>query len=358
MFHVEQKKVNQMASYTMELRNYIEMWTQETEDLSYAERIEVGRTKLFDFPYPVWNDQYKKEFETKFIRNFYMREIGFETEQLFKMRLENWLAINMPYYNQLLESELLQDGYNPLTNSKTEVKHNRKNQREQDDLRNRMQNVGESETTDQTATMNEDSSFNTDEKAEVNRTLDRTQNTEDVGNSETDSTRSENENTDGSSESFDRKLTDQTPDGRLGITANDGTGVINYASEIEENRNTGTTEGSRDVTGSEASETSTTNSQDVTGKDTEKVNSDTNTNGVSETDTSTQSNIDREMNRDTTDRDTLDREVRDNEDFLENREGKIGVVSFAKLLMQHRQTFLRVEKEMFREMQVLFMGIY
>ena len=90
-----------MASYTMPLRDYIEMWSQHIPDISTRERIEIGRKKLFDFPYPIFDEKYRKEFETKFIRNFYMKEIGFETEELFKFRLENWLTINMPYLQVL-----------------------------------------------------------------------------------------------------------------------------------------------------------------------------------------------------------------------------------------------------------------
>src|SRR4051794_36040800 len=109
-----------MASYTMELRNYIEMWAQN-EDLPTREIIERGRSKLFDFEYPLFDPDYKKVFETHFIRKFYMREIGFETEGLFKFQLETWLIINMPYFNKLFESEMLQ--YDPLSNTKLDVTH-------------------------------------------------------------------------------------------------------------------------------------------------------------------------------------------------------------------------------------------
>src|SRR5690606_30755344 len=56
-----------------------------------------------------------------FIRHFYMREIGFETEGLFKFYLETWLLVHMPYYNQLFKSELIE--YDPLSNSQVIVAH-------------------------------------------------------------------------------------------------------------------------------------------------------------------------------------------------------------------------------------------
>jgi hypothetical protein len=81
MFHVEQEVVK-MSSYTMQLREYIEQATQDIEEMSIKDRIEAGRPKLFDFSYPIFDTNYKAIFETHFIRNFYTREIGFETEGL------------------------------------------------------------------------------------------------------------------------------------------------------------------------------------------------------------------------------------------------------------------------------------
>src|SRR5699024_4304578 len=123
-----------MAMYTMELRNYIEKFSQYDENLTIDERIEIGREKLFDFDNPFFDENYRDQFERNFINELYMREIGFETEELFKMRLRNWLRKNMGYYNKLFESELLK--YDPLSNSKMEVHHTKENDKEQTDLRN------------------------------------------------------------------------------------------------------------------------------------------------------------------------------------------------------------------------------
>src|SRR5699024_6383614 len=104
-----------MATYTMPLKAIIEQPTQNRDDLTLKQRLEVGRVNFFkDMDYPIFNEHYRSEFESKFIRYFYNKEIGFETESLFKFELETWLQINMPYYNQLFESELLE--YDPLTN--------------------------------------------------------------------------------------------------------------------------------------------------------------------------------------------------------------------------------------------------
>lgn len=176
-----------MASYTMELRACLEKWSQD-ESLPVREVIEKGREKLFDFPYPLFDPEYKKVFETHFIRKFYMREIGFETEGLFKFNLETWLIINMPYFNKLFESELLQ--YDPLANQKVEVKQTKKRDRDQ--------------TVDSTS---EGSSTSSNEQ-DTNGTLNE--------------------------DNFDRRLESDNPDSRLAITTEDGKGVIEYAKNIKE----------------------------------------------------------------------------------------------------------------------------
>ena len=191
-----------MASYTMELRTYIEAWSQyDTRPLTTAEKIEIGRKKLFDFNYPFFDPDYKAVFETNFIRQFYMTEIGFETEEYFKFQLETWLRINMTYFNKMFESELLE--YNPLFNTDFTEDSNRKNDKGKKDVR------------------------------DTTQTANTTGNTSGVSSS--DVTSSGTSDGTGTQDNFNRKLDSDNPDSRLAITVNDGEGSIAYASSIEEN---------------------------------------------------------------------------------------------------------------------------
>lgn len=253
-----------MSRYTTQLRTIIESPSQYQTGLSTRDKIEIGRKTLFDFEYPIFDETYRKVFETHFIRNFYMREIGTETEGLFKFNLETWLLINMPYFNKLFESELLD--YDPLTNSKMETTHTKTTDKDRADTRNT------------------------------------------TGNTTNDGTRNDS----ATAESFNRELESDTPDNRLAITTAEGEGVIEYASKIEEDK---------------ANSTSTGNST------------------TSETQNST---ID----------DTVNSEINETEDFIMNRLGKIGVQTYAKMLQEHRSAFLRIEKQIFDEMQELFMMVY
>lgn len=273
-----------MASYTMELREYLEMWSQEEDGKSHSDIIEKGRPKLFSFDYPIFDKDYKKVFETNFIRNFYMREIGFETEELFKFQLETWLRINMPYWNKMFESELIE--YDPLINSKVDVTANKEVDKSQVDNRN----------------------INQTSKADGTNKV--------IGTSDT--------TTNGTSvnDDFTRVLDSNNPDSRLAITTNDGQGVIEYASSIQEQSNNGKTT----TTGKEDNDTTSNQTTSDTATGTKK--------------------------------DALESDINETEDYIQHRVGKIGVQSYAKLLTDHRNAFLRIEKKIFEEMQQLFMLVY
>lgn len=197
-----------------------------------------------------------------------MREIGFETEELWKFQLENYLRINMGYWNNMFKSELLE--FDPLSNTKTDSTHDQTNK--------------------QTVSANSETKGTT------------------TGNStqKTDGTLTDDD--------FSRKLESDTPDERLAITANDGQGVIEYASRIEEDNanNKKTSSGTGSSTNSDTSDV---------------------------TNTATQTND-------------------ETESFSAHKEGKIGVQSFSKMVQEYRETFLRIEKEIFKEMNQLFMLVY
>lgn len=245
-----------MSRYSTQLRTFIETQSYDQPTLSHKDKIEIGRPKLFDFDYPIFDPAYKKVFETHFIRKFYMREVGFETFGLFKFQLETWLIINMPYFNKMFESELIQ--FDPLENSKSSNHWTK---------------------TNDTSSTSKSNSSNT---------------------SSSDST--------STNDDFNRNIDSDTPDSRLQLTARDGEGVIEYASQISENTNNGKT---------------------------------TNNGNTSES-----SNI------------SADGTINETEDYIQSRSGKIGVQSYSKMLNEYRDSFLRIENKIFEEMQQLFMLVY
>lgn len=92
-----------MASYTTQLRTIVQSYSLDQTGLKVDERIKISLPYIFDFYFPIWTDGLEK-FETDFIRHFYMREIGFETVGLFKLKLEEKLNLIMPYYVDLYQT--------------------------------------------------------------------------------------------------------------------------------------------------------------------------------------------------------------------------------------------------------------
>lgn len=56
---------------------------------------------IFDFDYPIFREEFRKEFEQQFIDYFYLEEIAHETIGQFKQRLKLKLNMVMSYYNGL-----------------------------------------------------------------------------------------------------------------------------------------------------------------------------------------------------------------------------------------------------------------
>jgi hypothetical protein len=261
------KVVAKMSSYTIPLKDIVALYSMD-ESMAIKDQIETARPKLFDFDYPIFDENYRNVFETHFIRNFFMREIGFESEGLFKFNLETWLNIHMPYFNKIFESELID--YDPLTNTKMDESSNRKG------------------SSNQTSTSSSDSTSATNSTNNANGTLTDNQ--------------------------FNRELESNNPDTRLQLTANNGSGVIEYASNIKENSDTGT-----------------------------KTSNNTSTGSANDTSSATS---------------TSNGSLNNTEDYLSHKFGKIGSQTFSAMINEYRGSLQRVEKMIFKEMQELFMLVY
>lgn len=96
----------------------------------YETIIDSTLLDIFPFSFPIYDPASKqvvpsiqngvmnakaKDLCTKIIKHYYMREIGFETIELWKMKLDEKLNLIMPFYNQLYASEELNKD-NPLEN--------------------------------------------------------------------------------------------------------------------------------------------------------------------------------------------------------------------------------------------------
>ena len=84
-----------MSKYTTELRFIIE-----------------SGFPLFTFNYPFYDESKREEFQNRFIKHFYFREIGLETAELFRHFLEIKFNEVLPYYNEMFRTAQIK--YDPL----------------------------------------------------------------------------------------------------------------------------------------------------------------------------------------------------------------------------------------------------
>lgn len=301
-----------MSMYTTPLRAIIERYSQDDPTLTRDERIAIGRPKLFDFDYPIFDSDFKSVFETNFIKDFYTREIGFETEELFKQKLEAWLLMNMDYYNSLFESERLH--YDPLINFEMveakdgETTTNRKDNRTIEQETNTQQD----DTTDETSKTNRDetTSQDTDTKQKYNTKTDE--------------------------DYFNRTIHSDNPDSRLRLSTKDGGGTIEYASDISE----------------DTGDTSTKTDGDTTTDTKSKTDSDI------DTDTDAKTEREMESEQETSHDEDYKRDVETMDNYLQRNFGKIGVRSYADMIMEYRRSLLRVQRQIHNELSQLFMLVY
>ena len=107
-----------MSKYTAEIRTICESKYRETYSGDLPTKVDDIITAvapvIFDFDFPIFDENYRLVFEKNILRHFYMREIGLETYGLWKLKLEDKLMEIMPYLNRFY-SMYVQD-FNPMYN--------------------------------------------------------------------------------------------------------------------------------------------------------------------------------------------------------------------------------------------------
>ena len=302
-----------MSSYTMQLRTIIEQASQYETGLTHNERIEIGRKKLFNFDYPIFDERYRKQFETNIIKEFYFKEIGFETEGRFIFELEHFLNLNMPYYNKLFESELIE--FDPLESYSLETVSKRE--------------IDSDKTENKNNQLTSDSETQGTDKNTGKQTTDSTNNQTHTENDSVTNTETGND--------FNRQIYGDTPENRLQLTTKaDGSGVLEYATNITENA-------SANQNNSESQRNSSSSTDDIQSS-------------VVDTTNNTTSSVNNQSNMNQTESNTENSDI--DESFTESKRGSIGVKTYSEMLLEYRETFIRIEKMIFKEMKELFMLVY
>lgn len=93
-----------MSKYTTQIRWLVENSTTDMDGQPISSRIAASAPKIFDFYFPIWEEEYRHVLEKKILMHYFNKEIGMETVALWKLYLEERLNLIMPYYNQLYET--------------------------------------------------------------------------------------------------------------------------------------------------------------------------------------------------------------------------------------------------------------
>lgn len=291
-----------MSKYTTELRFICETEAGKTESVGYSkvdEVIAAALPHIFDFDFPIFDENYRETLETKIIRHYYTREIGLETYGLWKLKLQTKLNEIMPYYNKLYESELYT--YNPLY-----------------DVDLTTTNVGQ-KTGENT---NVDSRTSSKTNSE-NTTSNGTNNVESKGN-ETNIGATKNSGT----RNYQRDdAYSDTPQGTLNNVKN-----LNYLTNARNIVDTEMTNESGDTTGASTSENTQveTNQQTVNSSGTE---TDRNEGSMVGTSKST-------------------------EDYVLHVMGKSAGTNYARMIKDFRDNLLNIDMDIIRDLSDLFMMIW
>lgn len=339
-----------MSKYTTEVRYICESLAGLRESKGFNdvdEILNIATPQVFNFDFPIFDENYRFALEKKILRHYYTREIGMETYGAWKLKLQDKLCMIMPYYNELYKSATLE--FNPFYDVDLTTDHSR--------------NKDGSSNTDSKTTRNSDRKSIGKYRDNSQKNFDET--LTNSGTSNTTSSGSEN-GTDAriDSKSGNRSGTDNntrwdlysdTPQGGIQGVANAedpslaNNGYLTNARKITDAgtdsdtySDSGSTEGTYGKTSSGTRANTSSGTSNKTGADTLLKTTD------KDFDSSQKENNTAKVTTDITNVET----------YLEHVKGKRGSVTYSSMLKEYRETFLNIDKLVIDELSDLFFGLW
>lgn len=378
-----------MSKYTTEIRFLCESKAGKTESVGYNSIDEVLNTAaplIFNFDFPIYDEAYRLPLEKRILKHYYTREISEETVGLWQLRLEDRLNLIMPYYNKLYTSALLD--FNPLYDVDLQTEHTRKNDETRNGNVNREETstrgVSDSENTEGEAvknnTVNEEvnrsKSGTEDNSREFSESGTENKNRNNVNENSSETSRSgeeKNEETDNRNAN-DWELYSDTPQSGITGVMNAGgnlatSGYLTNATNTLKSENE-IKDRSRNTSENESVSGKTEESEIENGLS-EKSGNESGNKNMSETGRDTtvgRSTISDEYSntkaRTTNENGTVNVSGIENtivdslEDYSERVFGKRGGMSYSKMILEFRQTFLKIDQMILDELSDLFFGLW
>lgn len=114
-----------MSKYTTEVRFICETAAGFDASQGYAkvdEIIGLAVPHIFDFEFPIFDEEHRPELCKKILKHYYTREIGAETVGLWKLWLNTRMNEIMPYYNEMYKTAAIE--YDPTHNINSTTSRN------------------------------------------------------------------------------------------------------------------------------------------------------------------------------------------------------------------------------------------
>lgn len=291
-----------MSKYTTELRFICENAAGLKESEGYskvADIIQKAIPNVFNFEFPIFDENYRNVICTKILKHYYTREISEETVGLWKLRLDTRLNEIMPYYNQLYKSELIE--FNPMYDTDLTTRHNA--QRDETTKKNEEEAESRTGSNEYTKAVADDSSTENTEKTT----------TADNGTTTNNDTRKE--------------LYSDTPQGSLQNVENE-TYLTNARKVADSKSETRANTGGSESTSNATYKDSLSDTGDGSFKEDNSV---TRTGNV---------------------------ELNSTDEYVNMVSGKSAGGSYSKMLEEFRKTFLNIDVMIIEELNDLFFGLW
>lgn len=393
-----------MSSYTTEVRFICESYAglDKSEGFSSIDSvIEKAIPFVFDFSFPIFDENYRIPLEKKILKHFYTREICEETVGLWKLRLEETLEEIMPYYNQLYKTQI--DGINPYYNIDLTTDHKGQGTKDTDGT-NTNAKTGSKTTTDNTTY----DGFREHTETRDNDTLTKgtiktvnyggdkitredgteggwskniqDKNTNEIGKENTkDNIKTDTTNTAYGIEKNINRFSD-TPQGSLqNMTAVDKNNLYLTTATIDDKSTSSNSNTSGKETDTGEKTTNITNTGKTTdnytrglteaktktetfaGRNDKTINSGTDTNNKNGTKDVTKSGTIKEAlneNKKENDVTTRDEKIKTTEDYIEHVSGYKGVKSVAALIMEWRKSLINIDAMIMKDLEDCFFQLW
>lgn len=356
-----------MSKYTTEVRFICEHLAGLTESAGYNSIdtiINQSMDKIFDFNYPIYDENYRRVLQAKILKHYYTREIGAETVGLWKLFLNRRMNEIMPYYNKLYQSELL--NFNPLYDIDLTTEHTRTgketgdNSEESKSTRNGNTNKNTTNNSTGQASQTGNSQSTTAESGTIDD--DGTKTNTQTLNTTTTTTDSGTEGKTGSDVKKNTRwdIYSDTPQGALTNVENE-TYLTNARKITDDGTGSTTSETTTFGKTTTARETGTVTDSETTAN-TRTLDTTTTTDGETETTTQTTDTATGAENTISTETATgtkaSNHNINTTEDYIEHVTGKNGGGSYAKMLLEYRDTLLNIDTMIINELSDLFFNLW